>query len=436
MIENIGDWQRTHYSNEVNPDLDGKEVIVMGWVRELRDLGKIKFIKLADKEGFIQVIAKKDLPEDLVKKVECLGREEVIAVKGIVKKNKEAPNGIEIVPHEIRILNEADSPLPLELETKKTPAELVTRLNARYLDLRKHDVAAIFKISDHLKRSFFQYFQGQGFTDLNTPIIVEAAAEGGATMFPLEYFDKKAFLNQSPQLYKQMVLASGFDKVVIVSRVFRAEPHDTPRHLNELVQMDMEQAFIRDEEDVLKHFDGYLKSAIENVQKNCAESLEILGAKIQNIDFPIKRITYDDALKELKKNGVSLRWGEDLTPEAEKKLCELYNPVIVTKWPSEIKPFYCMREGKYCRGFDLLFNGTEISSGAQREHRYEDLVKNMKEKGLKPKDFMFYLDAFRYGMPPHGGWSIGLERITMTLLKLMNIKEASLFPRTRERLMP
>ena len=436
MIENIGDWQRTHYSNDINPELDGKEVVVMGWVRELRDLGKIKFVKLADREGFIQVIAKDNLPEDLVNKIEGLGREDVVAVKGIVKKNKEAPNGIEIVPEEVRILNESDTPLPLELETKKTPAELVTRLNARYLDLRKHEIAAIFKVSDYLKRSFFQYFQKQGFIDLNTPIIVEAAAEGGATMFPLKYFDKKAFLNQSPQLYKQMVLASGFDKVTIVSRVFRAERHDTPRHLNELVQMDMEEAFIRDEEDVLKHFDGYLKFAIENVQNNCADSLEKLDIKIQNIDFPTKRITYDDALKELKNNGVTIKWGEDLTPEAEKKLCELYNPVIITKWPAVIKPFYCMKEGKYCRGFDLLFNGTEISSGAQREHRYEELVKNMKEKGLKPKDFLFYLDAFRYGMPPHAGWSIGLERMTMTLLKLMNIRESSLFPRTRDRLMP
>ena len=436
MIENIGDWQRTHYSKEINPELDGKEVIVMGWVRELRDLGKIKFVKMADREGFIQIIVKEDVPAELIDKIEGLGREDVIAVKGIVKKNKEAPNGIEIIPHEVRILNESESPLPLELETKKTPAELVTRLNARYLDLRKHDVSAIFNVSDHLKRSFFQYFQKQDFVDLNTPIIVEAAAEGGATLFPLKYFEKKAFLNQSPQLYKQMVLSSGFDKVVIVSRVFRAEPHDTPRHLNELVQMDMEEAFIRDEEDVLKHFDGYLKLAIENVRENCANSLKKLGVSIQNVNFPIKRITYDDALKELRKNEVELKWGEDLTPEAEKRLCEIYNPVIVTKWPSVIKPFYCMNDGKHCRGFDLLFNGMEISSGAQREHRYEELVKNIKERKLKPKDFQFYLDAFRYGMPPHGGWSIGLERFTMSLLKLQNIKEASLFPRTRERLMP
>jgi nondiscriminating aspartyl-tRNA synthetase len=440
MIENLGDWKRTHYSKQINPEMDNKEVIVMGWVRELRDIGKLKFVKLADKEGFIQVIAKEgDIKSDLVNKIEGLGREDVVAVKGVVKANKEAPNGVEIMPVDVRILNDSDSPLPLELETKKTPAELVTRLNARFLDLRKHNVAAIFRISDSLKRSFFDYFKKEGFVDLNTPIIVEAAAEGGATLFPLDYFGKNAFLNQSPQLYKQMVLASGFDKVNVVSRVFRAEPHDTPRHLNEIVQMDMEEAFIGDEEDVLKHYDAYLMFAIENIKKNCSELLGILNVKVDGLRFPIKRLSYDDALKELEKNDIKIKWGEDLTPEAEKVLCEMYNPVIIVKWPFSAKPFYCMREKdkpKYCKGFDLLLNGIEISSGAQREHRLDELIKNMKEKKLKPKDFTFYLDAFRYGMPPHAGWSIGLERLTMTLLKLSNIREASLFPRTKERIVP
>ena len=438
MIEKLGEWHRTHYSNEIDKKLDGKQAIVMGWVREFRDLGKVKFIKLADREGFLQIIIKKDMPAKILDKVKNLGREDVIAVKGIVKSNKEAPNGFEIVPDEIKVLNVSEKPLPLELETKKTPAELVTRLNARFLDLRKHDVSAIFRISDSLKRSFFDYFKSNGFVDLNTPIIVEAAAEGGATLFSMEYFDREAYLNQSPQLYKQMVLASGFDKVNIVSRVFRAEPHDTPRHLNEIVQMDMEEAFVNDEEQVLEHFDGYLQFAIDNIKKSCQDMLKRLGIKIDGLKFPIKRLKYDDALKELKKKGIEIKWGDDLTPEAEKKLCELYNPVIVTKWPFSAKPFYCMKEDdpKYCKGFDLLLNGIEISSGAQREHRYDELVKNMKEKGLDPKDFSFYLDAFKYGMPPHAGWSIGLERLTMTLLKLDNIKEASLFPRTKERLVP
>ena len=437
MIENLEDWKRTHYSKEVTPGMDNDEVIVMGWIRELRDIGKLKFIKLADREGFLQIIVKEGkVKPNLIKKIEGLGREYVIAVKGTVKANKEAPNGVEIIPIDVKILNTSEKPLPLELETKKTPADLKTRLDARVLDLRKPEIAAIFKVSDCLKRSFFDYFDDQGFIDVNTPLIVGAAAEGGATMFKIDYFGNVAYLNQSPQLYKQMLLASGFDKVSIVSHVFRAEPHETVRHVNEIIQMDMEEAFIRDEEDVLKHFDGYFKYFIEDLKKDCKTEFEILKREILQLKLPIKRITYDDALKLLKENKISLKWGEDLTPEAEKKLCEFYNPVLVIKWPSEVKPFYCMRDGKYTRGFDLLFGGIEISSGAQREHRYDELVKNMKEKGLNPKDFKFYLDAFRFGIPSHGGWSIGLERLTMALLGLKNIREATLFPRTKERLFP
>jgi aspartyl-tRNA synthetase len=326
--------------------------------------------------------------------------------------------------------------LPLEIVTKKTPAELVTRLDHRILDLRKPEIASIFNISDTLKRSFFDYFDDQGFIDVNTPSITGAAAEGGATMFPVDYFGKKAYLNQSPQLYKQMLLATGFDKITIVSNVFRAEPHETTRHINEVLQLDMEEAFIRNEEDVLKHFDGYFKYFIKILKKNCKRYFEILDKKIPSVKTPIKRVTYDEALKILKSNGVTLKWGEDLTPEAERVLCKRVNPVIVTKWPTAVKPFYCMNDGKYCRAFDLLFNGVELSSGAQREHRYDELIKNMKRQKLNPKDFKFYLEPFKFGMPSHGGWSIGLERLTMLVLKLKNIREATLFPRTKERLFP
>jgi aspartyl-tRNA synthetase len=440
MVESLGEWRRTHYSREISKDMDGKEVIVMGWCREVRDIGKLKFVKLADREGFIQITAKEgNVKPNVIEKIEELGREDVVAVKGTVKLNKEAPNQVEIIPIDIKVLNISEKPLPLELETKKTPADLTTRLDARILDLRKHDVASIFKISEVMKRSFFDFFESQGFIDVNTPLIVGAAAEGGANLFRVFYFDREAYLNQSPQLYKQMLLASGFDKVSIVGHVFRAEPHETVRHINEIIQMDIEEAFIENEEDVLKYFDGYFNFFIEELKKRCKPQFEILKKEIPNVKTPIDRVTYDESIKLLNKNGVKLKWGEDFTPEAEKKLCEFHNPVIVTRWPSVVKPFYAMKEPsnpKYSRGFDVLFNGTEISSGAQREHRYDELVKNMKEKNLNPKDFKFYLEAFRFGMPPHGGWSIGLERLTMTLLNLKNIREAVLFPRTRERLFP
>lgn len=438
MIESLGEWQRTHYSKDLNPDMDGQEVIVMGWCRELRDIGKLKFVKLADREGFVQITAKEGLVKPKVfEKIETLGREYVIAVKGVVKANKEAPGGVEVIPIDVKILNTSEKPLPLELETKKTPADLTTRLNARFLDLRKPEIQKIFKISDFIKSKFVEYFKSKGFIDLNTPTIVGAAAEGGATMFHIDYFGKEAYLNQSPQLYKQMVLSSGFDKVMIVSRVFRAEPHDTHRHLNEIIQMDIEEAFIRDEENVLSHFDGYLKLVVDNIAKEFPEYLEKI--KLKNINFPIKRLTYTEALKELAKNGIKIKWGEDLTPEAEREICEFCNPILITKWPTQVKPFYCMKESenpKLCKGFDLLFNGIEISSGAQREHRFDELVKSIKERGLNPEDFKFYTDAFKYGMPPHGGWSIGLERFTMALLNLSNIRETSLFPRTTERIIP
>lgn len=440
-IEGLGDWSRTHYSSDVTPSMEGKEVILCGWVRELRDLGKIKFIKLSDREGFIQITAKTgETKPDLINKIVDLGREWVIAVKGIVKANKEAPGGREISPLAVRIVNKSEAPLPLEVEVKKTPAELPTRLDWRFVDLRKPEVAAIFNITDTIKRSFFDYFDDEGFIDVNPPIIVGAATEGGAELFPISYFDKEAFLNQSPQLYKQMLLATGFDKVSIVSPVFRAEPHDSYRHLNELLQMDIEVAWVNNEENVLKHFDGFIPFAIKQINKNCKKQLEILKMKLKVPKVPITRMTYDEALALLKDEfDIELQWGADLTPEAERKICEHVNPVLITKWPTQTRSFYAMPEPdnpKICRAYDLLYNGLEIASGAQRIHIFEDLVKSLKSKNINPAGFKFYLDAFRYGMPPHGGFSVGLERFVMALLKLSNIREARLFPRTRERLFP
>jgi len=438
--EDLGDWIRTHYSKEITPSMDNNKVIVMGWVREIRNMGKLKFIKLADREGFIQILAKSgEVKQNLIKKLDSLGREYVIAVKGVVKANKEAPGGREIIPIDIKVLNYSESPLPLELEVKKTPAELVTRLDARFLDLRKPEVSAIFRISGSLKSSFLKYFDDQKFINVSTPVIVAAATEGGANLFPIKYFDREAYLSQSPQLYKQILMAAGFDKVSIVTPAFRAEPHDTPRHINEMIQMDIEVAFVRDEEDVLKYYDGYLDYAINHIIRNHEDDLKILDIDLKPIKTPIKRLTYDEALEILKKAKVKINWGEDFSPEAEKVLTEDNNPVIITKWPTKLRAFYSMPEPgnpKVCRAYDLLYNGLEISSGAQRVHVYDDLVKIMRERKLDPKSFKFYLDTFRYGMPPHAGWSIGLERFTMALLKLSNIREASLFPRTKERIHP
>lgn len=439
-MEELGDWQRTHYSSEIKPEQDSDTVIVMGWVRAIRLVGKLIFFQLADRDGFVQVtIRPKDVPENLIKKLENISRETVLAVKGTVKANKEAPHGFEIIPREARILNMAEAPLPMEVVTKKTPAELPTRLDARFIDLRKPEVATIFNIADTLKISFLNYFDSKGFININPPIIIGAASEGGAELFPVKYFDREAYLNQSPQLYKQILMAAGFDKVSIVTPVFRAEPHDTPRHLNEAIQMDIEVAFVRDEEDALKWYDEVIPHMIEQVKKKCGNALKILEFDLPVPKKPLKRITYDEALEILKKKGIKLKWGEDFTPEAEKRICQEFNPVIITKWPTALRSFYSMPEPgnpKICRAYDVLYNGIEISSGAQRIHIYKDLMEAFKRKGLSTKGFEFYLDSFRFGAPPHGGWSIGLERLTMALLKLSTIREATLFPRTKERLTP
>ena len=439
MAEDLGNWERTHYSSDITQKDDGDAVIIMGWLRAIRGGGNLVFLQLADREGTVQITAKKGivLPK-LFKKIGELERESVLAVKGTVKKNKEAPNGFEIIPMEIKVLNHAEAPLPMEVVTKKTPAELPTRLDSRFMDLRKPEIAAIFDVADTLKISFMSYLDRQEFININPPVIIGAASEGGAELFPVKYFDKEVFLNQSPQLYKQILMATGFDRVSIVTPVFRAEPHDTPRHLNESIQMDIEIAFIRDENDVLDWYDRIIPHMIGEVKKRCKDSLGKLGIDLEVPD-KIKRITYDKALELLKKKGVKIKWGDDLTPEAERAICELHNPVVITKWPTALRAFYSMPEPgnpKICRAYDVLYNGIEISSGAQRIHSHDDLLKTMKRKKMDPKGFKFYLDAFKFGMPPHGGFSIGLERLTMAVLNLSTIKEATLFPRTKERVFP
>jgi aspartyl-tRNA synthetase len=439
-IEELGDWFRTHYSRAITPELDGKGVVVAGWIRAIRQVGKITFLQLADREGYVQITARADeIPAELMKKISELGREYVIAARATVRANPEAPRGVELIPREIRVLNVSEAPLPLEIVTKKTPAELPTRLDWRFLDLRKPEVAAIFDISDTIKASFFEYFDKLGFINVNVPVIIGAASEGGAELFPVAYFDREAYLNQSPQLYKQILMAAGFDRVTIVTPVFRAEPHDTYRHLNELISMDIEVSFIRNEEDVIKYLDGYIPFAIRKINERCADQLKMLNISLRPPTSPLKRLTYTEALKLLKKDGISLTWGADLTPEAERALCQHFDPVVITKWPTEIRAFYNMPEPgnpKIQRSFDVLLGGLEIVTGAQRIHDYGQMLETMKARNIDPAGFKFYLDAFRYGLPPHGGFGLGLERFVMAILRLSNIREATLFPRFKGRIAP
>ncbi|MCX6815467.1 MAG: aspartate--tRNA(Asn) ligase [Candidatus Aenigmarchaeota archaeon] len=430
---------RTHYSSQITPQYDGKTVTVAGWVAKIRDIGKVKFLILRDKEGEVQIIAKKgDILDSLVDTITSLTRESVVSVTGKVIKNKDAPGGFEIVPEKINVLAKAEAPLPLETDPN-IKSELDTRINFRYLDLRRKEVSAIFRIKDVVHRSFIKYLEAEGFILAHVPCVVSAATEGGTNLFPISYFENEAFLSQSPQLYKQMLMASGLDKVLIVTPVFRAEEHNTTRHLNESTQMDIEVAFVEDEQGALKYIEGAVNFIYKEVVKECKEQLKILGRTLDIPLVPFKQLTYTEALDVLKKDGINIKWGDDIPPEGERALCKNFNPLLVTKWPTDVRAFYSMPEPgneKICRAYDLLIDGMEISSGAQRIHNYNILVSEMKRRKMNPKNFEFYLNAFKYGMPPHAGWSIGLERLTYIICGLKNIREAMLWPRDRTRLTP
>lgn len=431
---------RTHYSNEITQKSDGKSVILYGWVHEIRDLGKLKFLILRDRDGFIQITARKGATEDAVRhKIEELSKESVIEVTGTVKLNEQAPKGVEIFPSSIKTINKSKSPLPLDV-TEKVRADLDTRLNNRFMDLRKPRIAAIFKIRDNVLRAGREFLANNSFIEIHTPKIIASASEGGTELFPLSYFDKEAFLAQSPQLYKQMMMATGFDRVYEVTYYFRAEEHDTRRHLNEITAIDIEMAFIKDENDVMNILEGLVKSIIKSCSK--CEELKVLGKEI-SVPTDIRRITYDGAVEMLKDHKKFIQWGEDLDTEAEKLLGRImkeeYNSELyfLTQYPLKIKPFYTMpaKNHKYSRSFDLGYKGVEIASGGQRIHCHDLLTERIEHLGLGKTGLEFYLNAFEYGMPPHGGFGLGIDRIMMQLLD-MPVREVVLFPRDRHRLVP
>ena len=421
-------------SAEISPEMDGKKVTVFGWVHEVRDLGGLVFIVLRDREGFIQVtLPKKIIDPETFKKAKKISRESVLRVEGTVKKEEKAPNGFEIIPEVIEVLNESQAPLPLEV-TEKVPADLDTRLENRFMDLRRPKIFAIFRIKSEITKSIRDFLNREGFIEVQTPKIVSTATEGGTELFPVSYFEREAFLNQSPQLYKQILMSAGFEKVFEIGPIFRAEEHNTTRHLNEATSVDIEMSFA-DHEDVMKILERLIAKVYGDVLENCERQLEILDVKLEVPEIPFERITYDEALEML---DDQIPWGEDLDLQALKTIgSKIEGHYFITNWPIKIKPFYVMAlDEKLSKSFDLMHGYIELASGAQREHRYEKLVENIKSKGLHPASFEFYLKAFRYGMPPHSGWGLGLERLVMSILNLNNIREAMLFPRDRTRLVP
>ena len=413
----------------------GEEVLLKGWAFEIRELSKMTFILLRDISGMVQCVIK---DEKLLKKISGLTLESVIEIKGKVKsadvKAEFARKDIEIEVSDLSLISKAEK-LPIHVNEKTTTTEFQHRLDYRFLDFHKPKIQAIFKIQNVIENSFREFFYNKKYIEMQPPCVISAASEGGTDLFSVQYFEKKAFLAQSPQLYKQMVACS-MEKTFMITPVWRAEKHNTTRHINEIRQMDIECAFMNQME-VMKELEEVVKFIVKKVLGECEEELKLL--EIKNLKIPKGvYLSYEEAIK--KAGGI---FGEDFTPEQEKKLCNLYPDSIVFtySWPSSLKPFYIMpkdenKNAKLTEGFDALYGGMEISSGGQRIHLPELLIERLKAKKLNPKNFESYINSFRYGAPPHAGWSIGLERLTQIICRLDNVKEATMFPRDRERLTP
>ena len=419
----------------------GDSATVAGWVHEIRDLGGIAFLILRDTSGKLQVKFEKDeMDEDLVETGLGVHRESVVSVTGTVEEEPRAPTGLELVPDSIEVLAEADPELPLD-PSGKVDAELSTRLDNRTLDLRKEEVKAIFEIRGAALAAVRDAFRGLDCTEITTPKIVATGTEGGTELFPVTYFGQEAFMNQSPQLFKQLMVGSGLERVFEIGPIFRAEEHNTPRHLNEATSIDFEAAFT-DASGAMDACETVVTAAYEGVA-DCTDQLETLDLDIAVPDGDFPRLTYEEAIERINATGAleePLGWGDDLPTEAERALGEdVGEHYFITDWPSEIKPFYIKDtddDPELSTGFDLMHPRLELVSGGQREHRHDHLIEGFEQQGLEPEAFEYYTKMFRYGMPPHAGWGLGAERLIMTMLGLDNIRESVLFPRDRQRLSP
>ena len=437
-LDMLGNWTRTHYSSDITAEIDGEEAILLGWVQEIRDLGGIRFMILQDREGTVQItIPKKKVSAHVLSKSESLQKRFSIAVRGIVKKTTMTQRGIEVVPNDIKILSVASSQLPLDV-TGKTPANIETRLDARALDLTQVQNMAIFKIQHSALQAAREFLFEKGFLEVHTPRIIASATEGGAALFSVDYFGEKAYLAQSPQLYKEQLVMS-LEKVFEVGPFFRAEESHTRRHLSEFVSIDIEQAFAN-AEDVMGLLEQTIHHICVRVTERCQPELAALKHRLIVPEVPFKRLTYDDILNELRENDLTIPWGEDIPTEAFRVLGKLHPQFyFIVDWPTRSKAFYIKPRSdkpELCEGFDLMWRWIELVSGGTRISEKGVLTERLKKQGLNPDAFRHHLQAFDYGMPPHAGWAIGLERLTMILAGKRNIREVTLYPRDRLRLSP
>lgn len=425
------------YTGELK-DLIDQEVLVAGWVHEVRLLGGINFLLLRDKDDLVQVTASREqVRSDLTETIQKLHREDVVLVRGKVTRSKIAKRGLEIIPSSIQIISKANPELPLDI-VGKVDASIDTRLDNRVLDLRKPANRAIFKIASVVLQTIRNFLVAEGFVEVRTPRIISTATEGGADLFEVKYFDRAAYLAQSPQLFKEQ-LTTIFEKVFEIGEFFRAEKSNTRRHLAEFTSIDIEQAFA-DMHLVMSLLEKLMMTIVDAVIRSCKAEIELLNVNLRPVKLPIPSFSYDQLLDELKKEDFHLEWGEDFTTPAYRVLGRKHRGLyFITHFPTKAKPFYIQPSEpneELSDSFDLTYQWLEIASGGTRISDKELLRRRLAEQGLSPSSFGHHLSIYEYGMPPHAGWAAGLERLLMILTKRTNVREVILFPRDRYRLAP
>jgi aspartyl-tRNA synthetase len=396
------------------------------------------FVMLTDKDGEMQVTAKLDeCGKQLFDKIREVKEHYSIGVKGKVRSMQNAPNGAEVVPEDIKILSIANKVPPFQVYSK-TVANIDTRLDLRAVDLRRKVLQAVFKIRHSTLNAVREFLNKEGFIEVNTPKMIATATEGGAALFPIFYYNREAFLAQSPQLYKEQ-LTMAFERVFEIGPIFRAEPSRTTRHLSEATSIDVEEAFA-DYSDVMTLLERTVAYVIDYVAKNNSMELEALQCHIDKLKLPFPRHTYDELIELLRKEGERVEWGDDFSTENLKKLGSImHGYYFITDWPSTSKPFYTKpktSDERLSESFDLMHGELEISSGGSRINRKEELLERMKKQGLNVEAFDYHLRVFDYGVPPHAGFGLGLERFLMTFTGVENIRDTTLYPRDIDRLAP
>ncbi len=437
--------QRTHI-DKIKKHI-GEKAKIAGFVQTIRDQGNIKFLLVRDVTGILQVVVTKDKKEAM-QAAEEISHESVIEVKGNVKEEGQAPGSVEMEAEEVNILSLSDPELPIPVVEKgqKSETEQSVRLDWRWIDLRKKNNTLIFKVWSAMESAFRNYCIDNGYIQVHSPKIIAAASESGAEVFEIKYFDRKAYLAQSPQFYKQMAMAAGFEKVFEIGPVFRAEPSFTSRHATEFTGYDAEISYIESHKDIMEEEEKMLQAVIKEVKETYGEEIkEMFGREVVVPSIPFPKISMKEAKKILSEMNIEGEKEGDICPEEETKISEYarekfgHEFVFITDYPSEVRPFYHMRDENdqsLTKSFDLLWNGVEITTGAQREHRYEKLLSQAKEKDMDIESLQFYLDFFRYGCPPHGGIGLGPSRMIMKLLGINNVRDATFIYRGVKRIKP